>query len=414
MINGKKHLKCGLIGERLSHSFSPQIHRELSDYSYSLFELPESEVGIFLKNGDFHATNVTIPYKKTVMPYLDEISDEALRIGSVNTITRTKSGGLRGDNTDYYGFSYTVEKSGIVINGKKVMILGTGGASLTAKTVAEDMGAEKITFLSRTGEVNYENVYEKCADAEVIINCTPVGMYPHNGISPIALDKFKDCEGVIDMIYNPAKTRLLLDAERLGIKHINGLSMLVAQAKKACELFLGERVDDGEIERITALIAAQTENIILIGMPGCGKTTLGKLLSDMTGREAIDTDEMIALSHGRHPSDILNSYGIEKFREIEHIEVENAGKMSQKIISTGGGVVTREENYPSLHQNGKIVFIHRDLDKLATDDRPLSKNLEAMYETRLPMYRSFCDVEVSNDSSPQKCAEEILEKLKML
>lgn len=414
MIYGKKHIKCGLIGEKLSHSFSPQIHKELADYSYTLFEMSENEVGDFLKNVEFDATNVTIPYKRTVMPYLDEISNEAMRIGSVNTITRTTEGGLRGDNTDYYGFWHTVEKSGITIKSKKVLILGTGGASLTARTVSEDMGAESITFVSRSGEVNYDNVYEKCGDTEVIINCTPVGMYPKNGASPIILENFKACEGVIDMIYNPARTKLLLDAERLGIRHINGLPMLVAQAKRACELFLGEDVDDGEIERITALIAAQTGNIILIGMPGCGKTTVGKILSEMMGREVIDTDEMIKVSQDRSPSEIINSDGIEKFREIEHIEIENAGKTSEKIISTGGGVVTREENYESLHQNGRIVFIHRSLDKLATDDRPLSKNLEEMYEIRLPMYRRFCDIEVTNDSSPENCAKEILEKLNLI
>ena len=413
MINGKKHLKCGLIGEKLSHSFSPQIHRELSDYSYSLFEMPESEVGNFLKNGDFHATNVTIPYKKTVMPFLDEISDEAMRIGSVNTITRTKNGGLRGDNTDYYGFWHTVEESGIAIKGKKVLILGTGGASLTARTVSEDMGAESITFVSRAGEINYENVYDKCADTAVVINCTPVGMYPKNGVSPICLDRLPLCEGVIDMIYNPAKTQLLLDAERLGIKHINGLPMLVAQAKKACELFLGERVEDGEIGRITALIASETNNIILVGMPGCGKTTVGKILSKLTDRQVVDTDWMITSSANKPPSEIIRLAGEDAFRKIEHTLVEVAGKMSGMIISTGGGVVTREENYAPLHQNGKIVFIHRAIDRLATEDRPLSKNLEEMYEKRLPMYRTFCDFEVSNDSTPENCALEILEKLKL-
>ena len=413
MINGKKHLKCGLIGEKLSHSFSPQIHRELSDYSYSLFEMPESEVGNFLKNGDFHATNVTIPYKKTVMPFLDEISDEALRIGSVNTITRTKNGGLRGDNTDYYGFWHTVVESGITIKGKRVLILGTGGASLTAKTVSEDMGAESITFVSRAGEINYESLYDKCADTAVVINCTPVGMYPQNGISPICLDRLPLCEGVIDMIYNPTKTQLLLDAERLGIKHINGLPMLVAQAKKACELFLGESVEDGEIGRITSLIASETNNIILVGMPGCGKSIVGKILSDFTGRQVIDTDEMIRSTENRSSSEIIKSEGEEIFRKIEHIEVKNAGKMSGMIISTGGGVVTRGENYAPLHQNGKIVFIHRDISRLATHDRPLSKNLEEMYETRLPMYRAFCDVEVSNDSTPENCAMEILQKLNL-
>lgn len=413
MIKGKQNLKCGLIGEKLSHSFSPQIHRELSDYSYELFEMPEHEVGDFLKNGDFYATNVTIPYKKTVMPFLDEISGEALRIGSVNTITRLEGGGLRGDNTDYYGFKYTVAKSGIKIEGKNVLILGTGGASLTAKTVCEDMGAGKIDFVSRMGAINYENVYEKCADTEVVINCTPVGMYPKNGISPISLERFGKCEGVMDMIYNPAKTKLLLDAERLHIKHINGLSMLVSQAKKACELFLGESVDDGEVSRITSLISEETENIILIGMPGCGKTTVGKLISDMTGREVIDTDEMVTNATGRTPSEIINSDGEDSFRRSEHTAVQNAGKLSEKIISTGGGVVTREENYEPLHQNGIIVFIHRSLEDLATDDRPLSQRqkLSDMYEKRLPMYRRFCDIEVSNNASPEICAREILEKI---
>ena len=413
MKKGKNHLKCGLIGERLSHSFSPQIHRELSDYSYSLFELSESELGGFLKNGDFHGANVTIPYKKSVIPYLDEISDEAKRIGAVNTIVRTEKGGLRGDNTDYYGLWHTITESEIAIKGKKVLILGTGGASLTAKAVCEDMGAEKITFLSRSGEFNYENVYDKCGSTQIVINCTPVGMYPNNGASPVCLDRLPLCEGVIDIVYNPSKTQLLLDAERLEIKRAGGLSMLVAQAKRACEIFLDEKIDDGEIRRITDLISAKTENIILIGMPGCGKTTVGKILSNLTGRAVIDTDEMILSASGRSPSEIIKSDGEEKFREIEHGEVKNAGKMSGVIISTGGGVVTREENYAPLHQNGKIVFIHRSLNSLATADRPLSKNLEELYEKRLPLYRAFCDAEVSNDSTPVECAEKILEKLNL-
>ena len=412
MIIGKRHIKCGLIGERLSHSFSPQIHKELADYSYTLFEMPEDEVGSFLKSGNFDATNVTIPYKKTVMPFLDEISDEAKRIGSVNTITRNYDSSLRGDNTDYYGFWHTVKAGGITIKDKKVLILGTGGASLTARTVAEDMGALSITFVSRSGEVDYENVYDKCKDSQVIINCTPVGMYPKNGVSPIILENFPSCEGVIDMIYNPAKTKLLLDAERLGIRHINGLPMLVAQAKKACELFLGTSIDDGEVERITNLIAAETENIILVGMPGCGKTTVGRILADMTGRKVIDTDEMILESKGVSPSKIISEQGEDVFRAIEHESVALAGKMSGMIISTGGGVVTREINYAPLHQNGRIIFIHRSPELLATADRPLSKNLEKLYSTRLPMYRRFCDAEVSNNSSPESCALEILEKLK--
>ncbi len=413
MITNKKQFRCGLIGEKLSHSFSPQIHKELSDYSYTLFEMSEDQVGTFLQSDAFDATNVTIPYKKTVMPFLREISDEALRIGSVNTITRLKDGGLRGDNTDYYGLKYTIEKSGVVIKDKNVLILGTGGASLTARTVSADMGAQSITFVSRTGETNYENVYEKCSQAQIVINCTPVGMYPHNGISPITLAKLPQCEGVIDMIYNPARTELLLEAQKLGIPCSNGLPMLVAQAKRACELFLEESIADSEIERITALIENQMQNIILVGMPGCGKTTIGKLLAEMTGRAMLDTDEMIANASQRTPSEIIRADGEEAFRIIEHREVCNAGKMSAHIISTGGGVVTRKENYKPLHQNGRIVFIHRALDALATEDRPLSRQqkLSQMYETRLPMYREFCDLEISNDSTPESCALEILKKL---
>ena len=409
MITGKEKFKCGLMGEKLSHSFSPQIHRHLADYGYSLFEMPENEVEGFLKSRKFDATNVTIPYKKTVMPYLDEISDNARRIGSVNTITRTEKG-LHGDNTDYYGFSYMVKKSRIEIKGRKVLILGTGGASLTANTVCSDMGAVEVVHVSRAGEINYGNVYEKCGDFEVVVNCTPVGMYPKNLISPIDLEKLKNCIGVIDMIYNPAKTQLLLDAERLNIPYINGLSMLVAQAKRACELFVDEAIDDGEIDRITDAIHKETSNIILVGMPGCGKSTVGQILAKECGREMIDTDEMITKSQCRTPAEIITGDGEEKFRQIEHIQVAEAGKMSGKIISTGGGVVTRRENFDALRQNGMIFFINRPLDALATDGRPLSKQtkLSKMYEKRLPLYRGICDAEVRNDSTPEKCAEEIL------
>lgn len=410
MISGKKNIRCGLIGERLSHSFSPQIHRHLSDYSYELFEMSESEVGEFLKSDRFDSTNVTIPYKKTVMPFLDEISDEAVRIGSVNTITRTETGGLRGDNTDYFGFSYMIRKSGIEIKGKKVLILGTGGASLTARTVSADMGAESITYVSRSGEVNYENVYEKCADAEVVINCTPVGMYPKNLVSPVSLERLPRVEGVADMIYNPAKTKLLLDAERLNIKHINGLSMLVAQAKKACELFLGESIDDTEIDRITSLIENETMNIILVGMPGCGKSTISSLIAEATGRGLVDTDALIVEAEGRSIPFIFANDGEDFFRLCEHKAAEEAGKLSGKVIATGGGIVTRDENLDALRQNGKIFFIEREFSLLSRDGRPLSQgaDLSVMYEKRLPMYLKFSDFTVDNNGSVSDCADEII------
>ncbi len=410
MITGKQNFRCGLIGETLSHSFSPQIHAHLSDYSYKLFEMKESAVEGFLKSDSFDAINVTIPYKKTVMPYLDEISDEALRIGSVNTITRKDDGRLRGDNTDYFGFSYLIKKSGINIKDKRVLILGTGGASLTAKTVCSDMGAASITSVSRTGEINYENVYEKCPDTEVIINCTPVGMHPKNLISPIELSRFKCCEGVADMIYNPAKTRLLLDAERLGIRNINGLSMLVAQAKFACELFLKTIIDDSEIDRICSLIERETGNIILIGMPGCGKSTVAALLSEITGRELIDTDDEIVKREKRLIPDIFSKDGEAYFRDRECEIAQAVGKMSGRIISTGGGIITREENLNALAQNGKIFFLKRDISLLSRDGRPLSlgADLEKMHTTRLPMYLKFADYTVENSSSAEDCANAII------
>ncbi len=410
MIFGKEKIRCGLIGEHLSHSFSPQIHRHLSDYSYTLFEMAENEVGDFLKSNKFDSTNVTIPYKKTVMPFLDEISDEARRIGSVNTITRTPYGGLRGDNTDYFGFSYMIRKGGIELCGKNVIILGTGGASLTARTVAADMGAKRISFVSRSGEINYDNVYSLCADTEIVINCTPVGMYPKNLVSPIDLERLPMLEGVADMIYNPAKTRLLLDAERLGVKYTNGLSMLVAQAKRATELFLDEVIDDSEIDRIVSLIENETMNIILVGMPGCGKSTIASLIANATGRALVDTDSLIVEAEGRSIPDIFASDGEDYFRAAEHRAAESAGKLSSSVIATGGGIITREENLDALRQNGKIFFIERDISLLSRDGRPLSigSDLYAMYEKRLPLYLKFADYRVNNSSSIDDCAREIL------
>ncbi len=414
MISGKENYRCGLLGEHLSHSFSPEIHAQLANYSYSLFEMPASEVENFLRQNSFDGINVTIPYKKAVMPYLAEISEEALRIGSVNTIIRTESGALRGDNTDYYGFTYLIKKSGIELSGKRVLILGTGGASLTARAAAYDAGAASIDFVSRSGEINYENAYEKCPDTEIIINCTPVGMYPENLSCAIDIKRFPLCEGVADMIYNPSKTKLLLDAEALGIKYTNGLAMLVAQAKRACELFLGTDIPDSETDRICSLISSNTSNIILVGMPGCGKSTVSALIARLTGRELIDTDCLVESAEGRPIPDIFASNGEQYFRECEHRAALEAGKLSGKVIATGGGIVTREENLDALRQNGKIFFIKRDIALLSRDGRPLSigSDLEKMHDKRLPMYLKFADFAVENKSSPEACAEEIIRLFK--
>ncbi len=409
MIRNVQNIRCGLIGEHLSHSFSPQIHARLADYKYSLFEISPDRLGEFLLSDSFDAANVTIPYKKAVIPYLDVISDEAKKIGAVNTLVK-RDGKLFGDNTDYYGFSYLVSKSGIDLSGKTVLILGTGGASLTARAVCDDMGAARVVSVSRNGDINYSNVYEKYPCADVIINCTPVGMYPENLARPVELSRFKNCSGVLDMIYNPQKTQLLLDAEKLSIPHANGLAMLVAQAKRACEIFLGVNIDDRETDLIIRDIGLQTQNIILIGMPGCGKSTIADILSKISSREAIDTDDIIRERAGISIPEIFAQEGEDGFRKRETEAAADAGKQSGKIIATGGGIVTREENYAPLSQNGLIFFIQRDIEKLPTDGRPLSQKnkLSEMYDVRLPLYRRFCDFEVKNNSTAEDCAKEIL------
>ena len=403
-----KEMRCGLLGEHLGHSFSPQIHRRLANYSYDLFEMPIEEVESFLASDRFDAINVTIPYKKTVMPYLAEITDEAIRIGSVNTITRLKDGGLKGDNTDYFGFSYMIEKSQIAISGKKVLVLGSGGASKTAQTVCKDMGASQVIVISRIGKDNYDNLY-KHYDADVIVNTTPVGMYPRNGEVPLALSDFPSLSGVLDMIYNPSKTKLLLDAEKLGIPHINGLCMLVAQAKRACEIFLGISIQNSEIDKITDAIAAEMGNIILVGMPGCGKTSVGTLLAESLNREFVDTDALIEKKAGMSIPEIFAKFGESYFRALEHSCVCDAGKLSGKVIATGGGVVTRSENYEPLCQNGKIFYINRLISELPTDGRPISQstNLNELYNKRLPLYRSFCDAEIDNNRPIEETVGEI-------
>ena len=407
------NFKCGLLGEHLSHSFSPQIHALLADYEYKLYEMSENEVGPFLKDFPLDAMNVTIPYKKTVMPFLDFISDEAKKIGSVNTIVK-KDGLLFGYNTDYYGFLHMIKSSGISVKDKKVLVLGTGGASLTVKAVLNDLEAKEIISVSRTGEVNYSNI-TRHSDADIIVNTTPVGMYPNNGVSPVNLEDFPSLSGVLDLIYNPARTALLCQAQKLGIKFANGLVMLVSQAKKACEYFLDCTVDDSENQIITQKINNESENIVLIGMPSSGKSTAGKKLAEVLGREFVDTDEVIVETAGMSIPEIFSRYGEEHFRKIEHEAVKQTAKRSGLIIATGGGVVTREENYLPLHENGKIVFIERDINELSTDGRPLSQkgNLQKMYEARLPLYLSFCDAKAQCENDVMKTVENILKAVNL-
>ena len=415
-------MRTGLLGEKLSHSFSPQIHHALvgDRYTYELFERAPEAVEGFIKGDEWDALNVTIPYKQAVMPFLDIITDEALRIGAVNTITRLSDGRLKGDNTDYFGFHRTLTACGCDPKGKKALVLGNGGAAATAVTVLTDMGAEVI-LLGRSdrsvGGISpepYETVYERHPDAEVVVNCTPVGMYPKLiGQSPVELSRLPHVTAVFDMVYNPARTALLQEADRLGIPAYNGLLMLVAQAKRACELFLGEELDDDLIDPIVADIARETGNIVLVGMPGSGKSTVGKALAEAMGRPLVDTDALIVEDAGRPIPEIFTTDGEEVFRAFETEAVKKAGMMSGAVIATGGGVVTRERNYAPLSQNGKIVFIHRDLDKLPVKGRPLSQAhpLEEMYEKRLPMYKAFADLEADNNGAVEDTVKTILKAL---
>ena len=407
-------MKCGLLGRKLGHSYSPQIHGLLGDYSYALFEKEPEELAAFLKDGDFTGINVTIPYKKDVIPYLDALSPAARKIGSVNTIVRRADGSLFGHNSDYFGFVSLVKHSGIAVEGKKVLVLGSGGTSNMVVTALRDLGAAPVV-ISRSGENNYGNLHLH-SDASVIVNATPVGMYPNTGISPIDLNRFPKLDGVLDVIYNPAKTQLLLDAEKLGIPHENGLWMLVAQAKEAAEYFTGKKLPDSCIEKIHGILSRQMKNVVLIGMPGCGKSTIGNLLARKLGRKFVDADEEIIQLAGKSIPEIFAQDGEEIFREWETMALEHLGKQSGLVIATGGGCVTRQRNYPALHQNGSIVWLERDLSLLPTDGRPLSQSnrLEEMYAVRKPLYEAFADVRVANTGSPENTVTEILSKLEEL
>lgn len=387
---------CGLLGRKLGHSYSPQIHGWLRDYEYRLFEKEPEEVEAFLKSGIFSSINVTAPYKKAVIPYLDEMTPTATRLGAVNTVIN-RNGKLIGHNTDFFGFMTMLQSSGLDVGGKKVLVLGSGGASNTAVAVLQDAGAEVIV-ISRSGENHYGNL-QLHQDAAVIVNTTPVGMYPHVGQSPIDLSLFPKLEGVLDVIYNPARTQLLLDAESRGIIAMNGLLMLVAQAKEAAEWFSGASIADEKIGQIHRALRYQMENTVLIGMPGCGKSTIGRLLADRCGKQFVDADERIEELAGKSIPEIFAQDGEMVFRNWETQALAELGKQSGLVIATGGGCVTQERNYPLLHQNGVIYWVKRDIAKLPTQGRPLSQSakLEDMYAARKPLYEKFADHVIDNN-----------------
>ena len=404
-------MKCFLIAKKLSHSFSKPIHNALADYSYEYKELREDELEGFLKERDFDGLNVTIPYKTDVMRYLDALSPEAQKIGAVNTIVN-KCGKLCGYNTDYYGFCYMLKEAGAEIAGKDVAVIGRGGAAKTIICVCEDMGAKSICIITRE-DINSGNM-ERFYSAQIVVNATPVGMYPNTGESPIDITHFKKCEALLDVIYNPAKTQLILDAEKRGIKAVNGLGMLVAQAKAACEFFTDTKVSDLKIEEIKSKIEKQTKNIILIGMPGSGKSSVGKEMARLLNRPFYDCDDEIT-KMGASPKELIEQFGEAHFRKIESEALSELCKKSGCVIATGGGAVTVAENYDIMHQNGTVLYIDRALERLDTKDRPLSAGgidaLRALYEKREPLYKKFAHAEVKSLETYQKTAQEAIKIL---
>lgn len=409
--------KYGCIGKKLTHSFSKEIHAKLADYEYELIELSEDELADFFRKKDFSAVNVTIPYKQTVIPYLDSMSDVAKRIGAVNTIVN-KDGRLYGYNTDYYGMKALIEKIGIDINGRKVLILGTGGTSKTARVLAEDMGASEVLTVSRSkGEnhITYEEAEKEHSDAQVIINTTPSGMYPDCESQPIDVSLFEKLEGVVDAVYNPLCTNLVMNAKAKGIKGDCGLYMLVMQAVVAVGKFLDTEIPKAAAESVFREVYASKENIVLTGMPGSGKSTVGRLL-EIDGFSFVDTDEEIVRRCGCPIKDLIKEKGEKYFRDKETEVIKDVSSEGCQIISTGGGAVLRQENVNALKRNGKIFFINADFSRLCpTDDRPLSDTADKMkklYDERIDIYKATADVVVPDMATPEAEAEYIIKTRK--
>ncbi len=401
----------GLLGRNLGHSLSPQIHALLCDYEYELYPTEPEKLDEFFTSHKLKGYNVTIPYKIEAFKRCDEKSETAKKVGSVNTVVRKADGTLYGDNTDYFGFSYMAEKCGCDFRNKKVLILGSGGASLTVFHVATDSGAREVITVSRKGENNYDNI-SRHYDADIIVNTTPVGMFPNNGERLIDLSKFTKCKKALDLIYNPARTLFLLDAQKKGIDCINGLYMLVAQALGSAEIFTNKKIPLSKIDEVYDKIIYQQKNIVLIGMPGCGKSTCASLLSKKTGRECVDTDAAVAQKSGESIPEIFEKYGEAEFRNREAQAVKEIGKGAGRIIATGGGAILREENRIALRENSTVIFLKAPVDSLATDGRPLSKNADAlqkMLEIRLPLYEKTADFTVEVDSDPETTVRRIME-----
>ena len=404
-------MKFGLIGKTLVHSFSPAIHSRIGDYEYKLYPLEPEQVADFVQTTDLDGFNVTIPYKQTAMPLCKEISQRAKAIGSINTMLRLPDGSWYGDNTDYDGFLYQLGKDVETLKGKKALVLGGGGSSQTVQKVLCDC---EIPFTVITHKENTPETLARHPDAEFIINTTPVGMYPNNGDSPADLSLFPNCRLMLDLIYNPSKTALILQAESLGIPARNGLSMLVAQGVRAGELFMNQSLPKTLVETITDTIRRQTLNIVLIGMPGCGKTTVANLLSELTGRKVADTDDLIRTKAGMEIPEIFSKRGEPYFRKLETEALREISKESGLIIATGGGIVKTLENLDLIRQNSICIFLDTDLSKLDTAGRPLSLStgVETLYSERLPLYQTWSDFTYKTTDFAQT-ARQIKEDLKL-
>lgn len=400
-------MKYCLIGEKLGHSFSKIIHQKCG-LDYSLNEVQKDDLKNFLTNCKFDGFNVTIPYKREVMKYLDGISDEAKGIGAVNVV-KNENGRLYGFNTDYDGLAFACEQKGVNVCGKNVLVLGSGGASKTSVYYATKNGAKSITVVSRTGEVNYENVY-KLLNTQVIINTTPVGMYPNSYDKIIDLTPFKNLESVVDFIYNPAKTRLLIDAEKLNLKCVDGLSILVEQALKAQDIWLNKTHALLDSVNMLNSIRQMTLNAVLIGMPSSGKSTLGIELAKALNKPFYDADEEFFKTYNVTPSDYILNYGESAFREKESEVIKELSKKTGAVIATGGGAIEREENLQNLKINGVIIYVKRNLDKLIIEGRPLSNSVgvNELFKRRKEKYESFCDVFVDNNGEIENAKKEIL------
>ena len=396
----------GLLGRKLGHSWSVPIHQALGCEDYRLIELEPEELGNFLRREDIGGLNVTIPYKRDVMAFCDVIDEGAQAIGSVNTLVR-RGGKLYGYNTDIDGFLYTARRSKIDFSGRKVLVLGSGGASLTAQAGARREGAREVVVISRSGPNSYESLTQRHGDGEILVNTTPVGMWPDLEGRPLDLKSLPRLEAVLDVIYNPTRTSLLLQAEELGLRRAGGLPMLVAQAVRAEELFFGRELPSSENERILSQLWQDRTNLVLVGMPGCGKTTVGQALAQLSGRLLVDLDGEIVKRAGRPIPEMFAQEGEEAFRKLEAQTLAEVCAQGGQVVATGGGAVLRVDNRAALRRTGRVYFLRRDLDLLPTEGRPLSQagSLEEMYRARRPLYKAAADVVIDNSGVQEQTAQ---------